>query len=91
MATMDDSKLVKLENHISAAKENVQQLLKGKKVASTRARSALLSITKLASELRKDILAYSKSMPTKKRAPKKTQNGTPLKAEAKQPDTEEHV
>lgn len=84
--TIDESKLAELNKHLATVRTNVAQLLKGKKVSAQRARAALLGMSKVASDLRKDVLAYSKALPTKKRGAPKAKQPEP---EVKQPDPEE--
>ena len=68
--------LTGLNTYLLNAESEINNLKGGKKVAATRARQALLNVKKEADALRKEILEYTKNLPTKK-APEPTPEPEP--------------
>jgi hypothetical protein len=57
--------LQNIEKQLLIANEQIDKLKKGKKVAATHARQALLQIKKETDRLRKEVLEYVKNIPPK--------------------------
>jgi hypothetical protein len=75
----------KITIQLDAAKNEVESLIKGKKISSSRARASLMNIKKEADSLRKAILAYSKDLPVKHKvhkSPEMTFPDTPTEIKA---------
>jgi hypothetical protein len=89
MSTMSDrirSDHTRLKQAVAATDYDLGNLLnKSTKVSATRLRAQLMNISKLCNSLRKDILAHSKEMPTrKKKVTINVEEGT-TEAEPEQP------
>ena len=59
--------LTKIQSQLESAKSEIEQLKSGRKVSSSRARSALMKIKKESDIIRKEILTHSKNLPVKQR------------------------
>jgi len=67
-----------IKTHLLVAESELNELVAGKKVSAGRVRKSLQQIKKLSHLLRKSIVDFTKSLPTKKRAlsPKTTEEPT---------------
>lgn len=81
----------RLKQLVAATEYDLNNLLgKNTKVSATRLRAQLMQASKLCNQLRKDVLAYQKSMPTKSRKAKLQVETGDTEAESdEQPEPEE--
>ncbi len=87
MTTLSES-INEIKTHILVAESELNSLIAGKKASASRTRKSLQEVKKLSHLLRKGIVEFTKSLPTKKRtlSPKPVET-----AEPKTPDTSKPV
>ena len=72
MSSLSESITI-LKSQLESAEKEIQALQLGKKASSSRARKSLMSVKTGSHDLRKQIMGFAKSLPTKSRIKKKTE------------------
>lgn len=81
--------IVQLRQNLDDAESHIKSLESGRKSSSSKGRASLMKIKQQSHNLRKEIMAFQKSLPTKSRVKKaEPAEPEPVKPEVKEPEEE---
>jgi len=75
--------IVQLRQNLDDAETHIKSLEAGRKSSTSKGRASLMKIKQQSHQIRKDIMAFQKSLPTKSRVKKEPE---PVEPEVKEPE-----